>query len=112
MYVNRQRRCSAHGFDDHRAEREIRDEQTIHDVDVDPVGAAGLGVLDGFGQVTEVGVQDRRRNLDLAAHASTAWRSRCFFSARRRWPHAARMSRPRLTRIVAGTPPWPKRASN
>ena len=49
-----------------RPECEIRHEMPVHDVDVDPVGAAGLGLGHGIGQPAEVGGQDGWRELRAA----------------------------------------------
>jgi hypothetical protein len=39
---------------------------TVHDVDVDPIGAAGLGCGDGIAQPREVSGQDGGRELRRA----------------------------------------------
>src|SRR5579859_7635377 len=106
--VERQPRGFANGFDHHRSERQIRYEGAIHHVDVDPVGAALLGRLDCLRQMPKVRVQNRWRDLD--AHTPSAMGR--FFSARRSWPHAARMSRPRFTLMVAAMPACRRRVSN
>src|SRR5262249_26297711 len=54
MDVERQRRQPPHRLDDLRAESEIRHEAAVHDVDVDPVGAAGLAQGDLFAEPREV----------------------------------------------------------
>ena len=102
VHIKRQRRRAPNGFDDHRPQRQVGHEHPIHHIHVDPVRAASLRPLDRLGQVPEVGIQNGRRDLDR--HTGTACRSRRFFSARRSWPQAAWMSRPRLTRMVAATP--------
>ena len=58
VHVERQRGAPAHRLDDLRAEREIRHELAIHDVDVNPVGAAGLAHRDLVAQASEVGAQN------------------------------------------------------
>ena len=50
--------------DDDGADRDVRDEPTVHDVDVELVGAARLDARDVGGQRGEVGGENRRRNLD------------------------------------------------
>ena len=44
------------------AERQVRDEVGVHDVEVDPVGAGRLDAPDGVGQVGQVGIEDARRD--------------------------------------------------
>ena len=44
------------------AERQVRDEVGVHDVEVDPVGAGRLDAADGVGEVGQVGVEDARRD--------------------------------------------------
>ena len=68
-----------------------------------PVAARVEDTLYRVGEMAKIGVQDGRRNFYAPGHTAIS-RERCFFSANRSWPHAARMSRPRLTRIVAATP--------
>src|SRR5688572_15393140 len=65
MHVEGQRRDLAHGFDDLRPEREVRNERPIHDVDVQPVGAAGLAHRDVVGEPRKVRAQERWRDPNL-----------------------------------------------
>jgi len=46
MHVERQRRGAPRRADHDGAERDVRDEATVHHVDVDPIGAGGLHVPD------------------------------------------------------------------
>src|SRR4051794_14178646 len=62
--VERQPGELTHGLDDLRTEREVRYEATIHDVDVNPVGASGLAHRDLIGELREVGAEDRRSNTN------------------------------------------------
>ena len=60
--VERQLRPRPQMLDRLRAERQVRDEVAVHDVEVDPVGAGLLDPPDGVGEVREVGVEDARRD--------------------------------------------------
>src|SRR6266568_2828365 len=53
-----QRCCFAHRLDDKRTEGEVRHEVAVHDIDLDPVSARGLRLLDLFGETTDVSRQD------------------------------------------------------
>ena len=56
--------------DHRRAEREVGHEVPVHHVDVDPLGAAGDGLLELLAQPAEVGAQHARR--DPRAHRPPA----------------------------------------
>jgi hypothetical protein len=45
----------AHGFDDGKAETDIRHEVSVHDIEVEQVGATFFHAGDFFGQSGEVG---------------------------------------------------------
>ena len=53
--VERQLGRRAHGPHDERADGDVGDEAAVHDVDVDVVGAGGLGGAHLLGQPAEVG---------------------------------------------------------
>ena len=65
--VERQLRPPAQVLDGLRAERQVRDEVGVHDVEVDPVGPGRLDPPDGVGEVGQVGVEDARRDPRPAA---------------------------------------------
>jgi hypothetical protein len=54
-----------HGLDHERTDRQVRDEVSVHDIDVHVVG--GRDGLDLFGEPTEIGRQDGGRNADRRA---------------------------------------------
>ena len=67
--VDRQTGRAANRSDDDRTERDVRDEATVHHVDVDPVGA---GALDGghlLREAPEIGAQNTRAQFVPPASA-------------------------------------------
>jgi GNAT superfamily N-acetyltransferase len=58
MYVERQASALSYGADDDRSNREIRDESSVHDIDMDPVGTGSLGRGDLFPQAPEIRRKD------------------------------------------------------
>ncbi len=66
--IQRKVRNPAAGFDDPRPHRQVRDEMAVHDVDVDPVCAAGFGLMNGVPQRGEIGREDRGRDQGLHLH--------------------------------------------
>jgi len=63
--VQRQPRRAVQVGDHLWTEREVRDEVTVHHVDVDPVGTGPLGRQHRVGKPAEVGGQDRRSELQF-----------------------------------------------
>ena len=59
MHVEREFGELAHRLDYFGAESQIRDEASVHDVDVDPVRAAILEHRDVVGEFRKVGAQNR-----------------------------------------------------
>ena len=68
--VERHRRDPLERPDDRRADRDVRHEVAVHDVDVNQVGAAALDGRDRVAEGREVGREDRRR--DQHAHRLTS----------------------------------------
>src|SRR5690606_12050337 len=64
VHVERERREAPDRLDDLGAVGEVRDETAVHDVDVDPVGAALDAHGDLVAQPGEVGAQEGWRNAD------------------------------------------------
>ena len=62
VHVERQRGEPSAGLDDLGAERQVRHEAAVHDVDVQPVGAAGLDHGELIGEAGEVDGQQGRRD--------------------------------------------------
>ena len=60
VHIKRLLRVASHRFDNHRSERDIRHKATIHDVDMDPVGAGCIDGADLVGEMAEICRQDRR----------------------------------------------------
>src|SRR6478736_174121 len=79
-----------HRVHDHRTERDVGYEATIHHVDVDPVGAREFRFLYLFGQPSEVRAQDRRGNPELSSGVA------CGFALERftRWKRHGRKCYP------------------
>jgi hypothetical protein len=57
-------------FDHQRTDREVRDEVTVHDVDMDQIGATGFGRSDRRPKRREVCGENRRR--DSQTHRLTS----------------------------------------
>ena len=55
---DRERCRFANRLDDKRTEREVGHEVAVHDVNLDPVGARGLGLFDLLGETADVGRKD------------------------------------------------------
>ena len=67
-------RRSSDGFDHHGADCDVRHEATIHDIDVDPVGARLVDGLDFSLEAAKIGRKHRRRDskrLWRAGHGSS-----------------------------------------
>ena len=65
------RTYGTHGFDHGRTERDVRNEMTVHDIDMDPVGALVLD-RDAFAaEIREICREDRRGDLDRAIESSS-----------------------------------------
>ena len=64
MHIERKFRLLAHEIDNHRAERNVVDEVTVHDIAMDPIGAGFLDGMDFLGQAREVGGKDGRSDED------------------------------------------------
>ena len=67
MYIESEARDFSDGLHHGRAEGQIGDEMTVHDVDVKQVCAALLHPLDLVRQPGEVGREDGWNNLDICA---------------------------------------------
>ena len=76
MHVERQLAQLPHCLDHFRAEREVRNELPVHDVDMKPVGASGLAHGDVVGELREIRAQQRRRDADALHLAVTRARPR------------------------------------
>ena len=63
MDVERQACALAQRFDDDRADGEVRDEATVHHVDVELIRRAGLDARDIVGERGEIRGQDGRRDF-------------------------------------------------
>jgi len=55
------------GLDDDRAHGDRRHEVTVHDVDVDDLGAGGEDRADLLAEPCEVGAEDRRRDRHMGS---------------------------------------------
>jgi hypothetical protein len=64
MHIERKFRLLAHKIDNHRAERNVVDEVTVHDIAMDPIGAGFLDGVDFLGQAREIGGKDGRGDED------------------------------------------------
>ena len=51
-----------------RSEGDVGDEMTVHDVEMDPVGAGGIEVANDIADGREIGRQDRRGEKDRLGH--------------------------------------------
>ena len=60
MHIERLLCVASHRFDNHRSERDIRHKTTIHDIDMDPVGAGRIDGANFVGEMPEIRRQDRR----------------------------------------------------
>ncbi|MNC91785.1 hypothetical protein D3C83_81000 [compost metagenome] len=58
MDVNRQLGRGAYGFDDGEADAEVGNEDAVHDVDMDEIGAGRFRRGDLFAEAAKVGRQD------------------------------------------------------
>src|SRR5207302_9880766 len=86
---------AAHRLEDRRTHGQVGHEVAVHDVDLDPVGAAGLRLRHLVAQPEEVGRKDRGDDLDAPAHAAAAWstsHSASGISPAGTWPAWARRS--------------------
>ena len=72
MYVERQARHFAQRLDDRRADRDIRHEMPVHDVDMDIIRAGGLGLGDIARKICKIRRKDRRGKLDHRFHLRKA----------------------------------------
>ncbi len=83
MDVEREGGTAAEGADDGWADREIRDEVSVHDVHVNIVCAGALGAGDFIAEVREIGGEDRRCNESfhskgiIAKSGGNVFRPRC-----------------------------------
>src|SRR5678815_4880303 len=59
MYVDGEGRQSPYRLDHLRAEREVRDEAAVHDVDVNDIRTARFALRDVLGEAGEVGAENR-----------------------------------------------------
>jgi hypothetical protein len=67
--VDRELGCGADGLDDRETNADVRHEDTVHDVDVDEVGAGRFDVMDLLAEPAEISRQDRRPDCDaLSTH--------------------------------------------
>ena len=81
VYVQWQGRVRTNGGDHGGPDGEVRHEPSVHDIDVDGVGAGGGRLAHDLAQAGEVGGEDRRSEL-RRAHGPT--RSACTRAASRR----------------------------
>ena len=68
--VERHRDDALERGDDRRSDRDVRDEMTVHHVDVDQIGAAAFDGGNRLAERRKVGRQNRRRDED--AHRLTS----------------------------------------
>jgi hypothetical protein len=54
MHVDPQSRCGSNGFHDRWTDGDVRNEASVHDVDVNPIGASGLDRANLLGQAPEI----------------------------------------------------------
>ena len=59
----------AHSLDDEGADRDVRNEVTVHDVDMNPISARGHDISNVVGQSTEVGGEDGGGDRDGSSRA-------------------------------------------
>ena len=71
MHVERLLGVRPDRFDDVRADRNVRHEMAVHDVDMDPVGAGGIDRAHLLAELGEIGGQDRRRDDERARHCES-----------------------------------------
>ena len=64
VHIERLLRAASHRFDNHRPDRDVRHEATIHYVDMDPVGSRRIDSANLLGESPKIRRQDRRRNDD------------------------------------------------
>ena len=62
VHVEKRPRQGAHGPDQVRAERDVRHEMAVHDVQVQPISAGGVDPFSFFGEPAVIGCQQGRRN--------------------------------------------------
>src|SRR6266851_5614824 len=96
-----QRRRPADRLHRMRPESEVGHEVAVHDIDLDPVGARGLRLLDLFGEAPDVGRKDRRNNLDLPHLWGSTRRSRGMGLALRRSPPPHQWGGPAAARSIS-----------
>ena len=70
MNVQRQIGRPAARFHEERTHRQIGDEMSVHDVDVDPIGACLLNGVNCVAEFQEVCSEDRRRENVCIGHRS------------------------------------------
>ncbi len=68
MHVERLFGVRPDRFDDIRPERNVGHEMTVHDVDMDPVGARGIDRAHLLAQFREIGGEDRRGDDERPGH--------------------------------------------
>ena len=61
-------RRAANGFDHGWAKRDVWNEVTIHDIEMDPVGARRIDIADFVAEFRKIGRQNRRGNDQRAYH--------------------------------------------
>jgi hypothetical protein len=64
LHIERLLRAASHRFDNHRPDRDVRHEATVHYVDMDPVGSCRVDGTNLLGETPEIRRQDRRRDND------------------------------------------------
>ena len=68
MHVDRQRRRTAHGFQNDRPHRDIGNEAPVHHVEVKQVSACAFGVVDLLAEPGEICCQKRGGNPNRVCH--------------------------------------------
>ena len=77
VHIERLRGRAAHGIDDRGAERDVRHEPAVHDVDVDPIGAGLIDRANFLAEPPQIGGKDGGRDHDRLHDAlGSAERSR------------------------------------
>ena len=76
VHVERHARDAFHGLHDHGTEADVRDEDSVHDVEVEEIGSCVLHLADGIAERSEVRGQDGRRNIHAMGHDSLRFAAR------------------------------------
>ena len=74
MHVERFRTVRAQRLHDRGADRQVRDEMPVHDIDMDVIRPGGVNCAHLLAQFGEIGGKDRRRDTNGLLHGHSRFR--------------------------------------